>query len=291
MCDIYFFNVGVNSKSASRGLISPIIPDANRFELVPIPEEEENPKIKEALKKKGFDVGNYTGDLYTYKNIFNKNDYPEEIGNVLEKITSKYGDIPVHFDPDFTNFTFGGVADNKEKSEIDNSISCIQPGDYLFFWAGLTPCSSERHSPNYRQADFYFVGYFVIEKRVKLSEFKQDARLKGNAHVRLYKVLCKYFDSKLPDIENLENYLSLDILIGDKQKSKKFNKAIPFDPFGEKELGDILKDANGNLIRDKLGISNRKKSIIGSNFRCNRRVFQGNEAADFLKYICKWLDK
>jgi len=179
------------------GSLGPIFPDGT-FEYVPIPE----------LKFE-------TKERRTYKNIMGRKNRP-----LSDYLPSKIQDYPLHFDPEFTTFTYG---DTNTKGR---SLLKLSKDDLLIFYAGLTPHDQDTGSDSYRQdirsyrqkeylSALYIIGYFTVKtvvdfKRLSKNEIQKYSKLyANNAHIK-----------RKTEMEDLV------MVLGDEERSRLLDKVI-----------------------------------------------------------------
>lgn len=268
---VFIKHVGANSTTANFGIMSPLFPD-NTFEFVPIPEfhecpfrfkklskESEEPMTKD-LKEirewiKAQKNKKYHPQFLTYKDIRCFNDPTKALSQYLP---SEVRNLPVHNDPEFETWTFGGVP---EKTYLKNErgLNHLRPGDYLFFLSTLTEYANNefiRHQWNY-----YLVGYFLVKDLISIKnslKFGDDQQIKAisnNAHFRQFLAT------------GLTEGSELYVVIGDSERSQRFKHLIPF-------------------TRDVIGEQNRR-SFIGK-IRTARCFFKNKEAKKFVNWAIRY---
>jgi hypothetical protein len=121
----------------------------------------------------------------------NKNDkrysdlFSDEDGNLPKFLPPKMANKYAHNDPEFVTFTYG---DDTRKRDYFHKLSGddgMEPGDFLVFYAGLTPYEV----PDQKEG-LYIVGYFEVEevvdfrKNIPEPELRRyEEAFKNNPHV------------------------------------------------------------------------------------------------------------
>jgi len=171
--------VGIDK--SSDGVLSPIFPDGS-FEYIPLSESDEK-----SVEKRTYD------DLIGIKG--------KKLSIYLPKALA---DCKVHFDPEFTTFTYGDVG---RKAVY---LLKLEPGDILVFYAGLTPQKESEHPEA-----LYIIGYFTVKE---ILDFKKHS---------LNEILG--FRKKYPDNSHPKRDSGLGemvLVVGDPEKSKLLQKGI-----------------------------------------------------------------
>lgn len=189
----------------------------------------------------------------TYNNTKGRSGYP-----LAYYVPRKINDYSMHVDPEFRTFTYGDPTSKR------NNLLKLDENDLLIFYAGLTPFMNR----NYEEA-LYIIGYFTIDKVIDFNQLTEKETLKttlqypNNAHIK------RSYD-----------YQDLVIIVGKKEKSTLFDKAIlisakkndkrgrPYhavSPEMEKLLGihgSIQRSIPPRLIKEKENLTNLQK-ILG----------------------------
>jgi len=225
---LFVANVGVNMDDVKkRNIKSPIFKDAT-FEFIP---------IKESNKNTSFSELEYS-ELYSFNNLGKK---------LINYIPKKYHDYYVHNDPEFTSFTYGDIYTPRA-----SNLKFMVKGDCIIFLARLFDYDNDSFT---NKSNLYFIGYLIVEENSLFSSEnmflsnnkKLHKRIKLNAHYKRY-----YKGSK-------EQFR---ILIGDKDKSKRFKKGLKITPevtgllfngnYNESNDG-FISNKDGNLLKNKNG--------------------------------------
>ncbi len=120
--------VGIDK--SSDGVLSPIFHDGT-FEYIPLSEKDED-----------------SNEIRTYHDIIGHKGKP-----LSTYLPTGVANRKVHFDPEFTTFTYGDAGRKA------NYLMKLNPGDLLVFYAGLTPYKDAK----YPEA-LYIIGYFTVKK-------------------------------------------------------------------------------------------------------------------------------
>jgi len=193
---LYIANVGVNTKDASkRGIRSPIFPDKT-FEFIPIKERQEDSE--------------FTHNKYSTLKCYNN---PElRLSHYIEN--KKYSNYAVHNDPEFETFTYGDIYTPRA-----NNLKDVKPNDIILFLARLYEYKKGASFTD-NKGNFYFIGYFTIEKNKVFNNWKKDRyseefdKWEENAHI------IKFANGRMEKFR---------ILKGIPEKSFRFKKALPVD--------------------------------------------------------------
>lgn len=179
-----FLRVGIDK--GTDGCLSPIFEDLS-FEYIPLSETEINLKEKQTFSQ-----------------------YMGRKGKLLsEYLPQKVRDIPMHLDPEFETFTYG------DKGTKAKWLLKLNPGDFLVFYAGLTPFGTQSVDDA-----LYIIGYFKVSEIINFNEFSVDKKEKyslkyiNNAHLKRHN-----------DLEGLV------IVKGYENQSELLNKAILISEF------------------------------------------------------------
>lgn len=188
--NIYLLRVGADYTRAGGGFHSPIFPDKS-FVFVPIPEDENKLIESKAIKYRDFKWNN------------------EPVGRYIPSKISQ--DQFIHNDPEFETFTYGSPKYNS-KGNIEknyNNILKMKEGDLLVFYAAFSGEMNNRNDMN----GLYFFAYFVVDCFIKWdcpdNLCQEEQALVRNNH---------HFIHKRQDQV---------VIVGNKDKSKVFKKAIP----------------------------------------------------------------
>lgn len=171
--------VGIDK--GSDGLLAPLFKDGS-FEYIPLsekdPESSENRTFQDLEGKGGGELSKYL---------------PEKVLN-----------RKIHHDPEFITFTY---ADEGHKAKY---LAKLDKGDYLVFYAGLTPWEDE-----YQKDGLYLIGYLVVDQVIELG--KMDAPIQK-------KIISRY-----PTNSHLKRLRKekVVLVVGDPKKSKLLSKATP----------------------------------------------------------------
>lgn len=187
------------------GVVGPIFPD-NSFEFIPL-------------------NNIYGFEPKTYQDVEARNNkYGKKLGDFLPPDVSK---LPVHFDPDFKNFTYG--QHGGEYSKII-ALEKLEKGDYLFFLASLAPFNKEiykekRMIKKYQvgQKNKHIIGFFKVDAVARVDALKSQPSL----------ALA------------LLNFLDEDSPLEHNQFFKEYSKL--------EELGYIRKEKKGFTLDKKMG--------------------------------------
>lgn len=149
-----------------------------------------------------------------------------------------------HIDPDFGTAIYGDAAPRKRRQ-----LGKLMRGDVLVFYCGLVP-SQSTDAPR-----LFAIGYLLVKGVHKLTA----SDLKKRSAVRRRFCRTAHFLRTTPDPE-------LTLVEGDRNRSRLFNRALPFG------------DCCGNLLRDldRLGYQGSIQRAVGHWVR-------GNSAMAFLR--------
>jgi hypothetical protein len=185
--------VGID-KGFKGGDFGPVFDDG-RFEYIPIPEPENHKP---------------TTETRTY------NDLKGAKGEPLSDYVPAIADRTVHFDPAFDDTCTYGDPTTKRISLLK-----LKEGDLLVFYAGLRPYNTNKYPEG-----LYFIGYFTVKKVINFcklldEEVEECYRLySNNAHMK------RQYRTKKEMRKNTGERCGLVIVVGDKVKSKRLEKAI-----------------------------------------------------------------
>ncbi len=170
--------VGIDK--GSDGILAPLFKDGT-FLYIPLsekdPETEEKRTFQDLEDSKGHRLSQYL---------------PEKVLN-----------RKIHHDPEFNTFTY---ADQGRKTIY---LTKLRKGDYLVFYAGLTPWEEDK------KEGLYIIGYLVVEQVVMLGKLDQKQQ---NIIKRKYPCNSHL---KRPWKEGVV------LVVGDQKKSKLIGKALP----------------------------------------------------------------
>lgn len=193
--NIAMIRVGIDTGSG--GIHGPIFQDGT-FEYIPIPD---------VLEKDERTYGNTTG-----KHGKNLAEYFPETRKV------KVAHQSIHFDPEFTTFTYGDPTSPKA------GLRNLQQGDLLIFYCGL-----EGWNFNSLPA-LYLMGYFEVAKAGRASDFSTG---------ELKTLFKENFHVKHRDIYDCQEKAL--ILVKGSSKSRLLSKAVCISEIGHDRLGRPLK--------------------------------------------------
>lgn len=219
--------IRVGIDSGRGGDVGPIFEDG-LFEYVPIdqPKEEKTTETRRYNNTKG-----RSGKYYSYF------------------VAEKFRNEIIHFDPEFTTFTYG---DHLKKSKI---FSKLNQGDFLIFYVGLKP-----YEANSQFRGLYIIGYFLVDNVYTYPDFnKKEIRdkLKNNAHMKMKEI-------KKDTV----------IVAGNPVGSKLLKKAIGISRTGKDHY--ISSDNFSKMIGKPKGYSL---------LRSSPRVIEGKYAKSLVEYI------
>jgi hypothetical protein len=189
--------VRIGIDTGSGGIHGPLFQDGT-FEYVPIPD-------------------GYCIDSRTYSNVSGR--HGRKLIEYFPK--SKYVKMAhqsIHFDPEFTSFTYGDPTPPK------SGLRHLQTGDYLIFYCGL-----EGWGYNAEPA-LYIIGYFEISTAGYASKFASaqiQELFSENFHVRHRSIYEKQKD-KL-------------VLVKGSRNSRMLRKAVLISTMGQDRTGKPLK--------------------------------------------------
>jgi len=168
-------------------------------------------------------------------------------------VPSRYKDEKLHFDPEFKTYTYGDPTGAPRTA----AMRTLETGDIIAFSAGLKPYETD----NYEEG-IYLIGYFTVDKIVDFT--KMTDKEMRDAH----ETYSENAHSKRKGLEN-----TLLIVVGDKKKSKIFEKAILISQMGE--------DSSGRTLRVVSGEMQKILGIEGSLQRGVRRIDNESNALKF----------
>ncbi|NIO19929.1 MAG: hypothetical protein GTN76_04105 [Candidatus Aenigmarchaeota archaeon] len=189
--------VRIGIDTGSGGIHGPLFQD-NSYEYIPIPD--------------GFGV-----DQRTYGNIVGR--HGRRLIEYFPKAhKSKTMNQSVHFDPEFTTFTYGDPTRPKA------GLRHLQPGDMLIFYCGLEGWDFKL------EPALYLIGYFEVFIAGKVSQFSESELhdlFSENFHVRHKSIYMKQKDEL--------------VLVKGSQKSRLLSKAVLMSTFGQDRSGRPMK--------------------------------------------------
>jgi len=168
--------VGIDK--SSDGVLAPLFKDGT-FEYIPL--SEKNPG---------------SGERRTFQDLNGRRGH--RLSDYLpEKIVNR----KIHHDPEFDTFTY---ADEGRKTQY---LTKLDKGDYLVFYAGLTPLEGEGDG-------LYIIGYLLVDSIIDLGKLDQALQNK--------------ITGKYPTNSHLmrPRKKGVVLVVGDKKKSKLLDKAI-----------------------------------------------------------------
>lgn len=170
--------VGIDK--GSDGVLAPLFKDGT-FEYIPL--SEQDPKSGE--RKNFHDLKGRRGH------------------RLSEYLPEKVGNRKIHHDPEFDTFTY---ADEGRKAQFLNKL---QKGDYLVFYAGLTPLEGAGKD------GLYLIGYLLVAEVIQWGMLDQDQQDK--------------LERNYPTNSHLKRPQKKGVVmvVGDKKKSKLLVKALP----------------------------------------------------------------
>jgi len=142
------------------GVVGPVFPDGT-FEYIPI-------------------YNSYGVETRTYSNFSARN---IQYGKTLaEFIPSFVANRPVHFDPDFNNYTYAQPVDEYPRSRV---LEKLKEGDVIFFVSSLAPYDPRVYQekdallPNFQRGkkNKYVIGFFTIKGVARVFVFRSAPRL------------------------------------------------------------------------------------------------------------------
>lgn len=180
------------------GVVGPIFPD-NSFEFIPL-------------------NNRYGFEAKTYQDVEARNKkYGKKLSNFLPPDISK---LPVHFDPDFQNFTYG--QHGGEYSKVI-ALEKLKKGDYLFFLASLAPFNKEIYKDKRLIKEYqvgrknkHLIGFFKLDAVAKVDALKSQP----NLALALLNFLDK--ESPLEHTQFLKEYSKLEELGYIRKEEKGF---------------------------------------------------------------------
>jgi hypothetical protein len=189
--------VRVGIDTGSGGIHGPLFRDGS-FEYIPIPD--------------GFGI-----DQRTYGNTVGRH------GKLLidyfpKSRQAKMMNQSIHFDPEFTTFTYGDPTKPKA------GLRRLEPGDMLIFYCGL-------EGWDFKSAPaLYLMGYFEVSVAGKASDFRQDD---------LQNLFSENFHVRHPSVYNGQAYDL--VLVKGSSSSRLLNKAVLISMTGRDRSGRPLK--------------------------------------------------
>lgn len=196
---LYIANVGVNKKHASEGGIkSPVFPNGT-FEFIPILEDKRDCR--------------YTSNIYSTIKCYNN---PKlTLSHYIGK--EEYHNYAVHNDPEFETFTYGDIYTPRASNLKD-----VKPNDIILFLARLYEYKKDKKGAGFtdNKGNFYFIGYFTIEKNKEFNNWQIEIHSKEFDEWRKNADFIKFRNGRME---------SFRILKGIPEKSFRFKKALPVD--------------------------------------------------------------
>lgn len=148
-------------------------------------------------------------------------------------VPPRYKDEKLHFDPEFKTYTYGDPTGAPKTA----AMRTLETGDIIAFSAGLKPYGND----NYEEG-IYLIGYFTVDKIVDFTKIEE------NEMHDAYEIYLENAHSKREGLEK-----TLLIVVGDKNKSKRFDKAILISQMGEDSSGRTLRVVSEEMQK-RLGI-------------------------------------
>lgn len=248
-------NVGANAAHIGMGLQSPRFSDGT-FEFVTIPERKEL-------------YSDNSPHLLRYRDLacYNRPDEP-----LARYLSLRALDLPTHFDPEFSQFTYGDECDVTPRSA---ALKQMWPGDLLFFLARLADYD-EKNERFSGLAGFYLIGFLEIEQVIRGVRAAPQPeileRFEHNAHFRRAQAR--------PDL-----FYDGFYLFKGSARSQRFQVA---QPFGKDEAQKFLRDKRGLEYEWKTGRTDLQ--IIGSYTRSCRCVLDPARSEDEAKRAAQFLE-
>jgi hypothetical protein len=156
------FMLHVGADTTNLGVVGPIFPDG-QFEFIPIDNSF------------GFEAKTYK-DFPARNSAYGK--------TLLDFLPSKFANTPVHFDPDFYNYTYGQPVAKYPRSQV---LDKLKEDALVFFVASLAPYDpfvyqkrdSLLKSFQCGKKDKYVVGFFTVKALVNVFVLKSTEKLAG----------------------------------------------------------------------------------------------------------------
>ena len=197
---VVLLRVGIDSGCG--GMQGPLL-NNNHFEYIPIPDK--------------FGI-----DKRTYSNVRGR--YGKYLIDYFSKgRRKKMAKQSIHFDPEFTTFTYGDPTTPKR------SLRKLNAGDLLVFYCGLSKWDPRNGMSKHRH-DLYIIGYFEVKKAGYALDFTRETQRKlfgKNFHVMHQPVFQKQ--------------KSCLILVKGNKNSRLFKKAVKISSNGKDKNGTPLK--------------------------------------------------
>lgn len=142
------------------GVVGPFFPEGT-FEYIPI--------------NNSYGIETRTYNDFSARNI--------KYGRTLSDFIPSYvANRPVHFDPDFSNYTYGQPVDEYPRSRV---LEKLREGDVVFFVSSLAPYDIEVYQerdvllPNFQRGkkNKYIIGFFTVKGVARVFVFKSAPRL------------------------------------------------------------------------------------------------------------------
>lgn len=181
---------------------------------------------------------------------------------ISEKLLStfvppRYKDEKFHLDPEFKTYTYGDPTGAPRTAAMRK----LKTGDIIAFSAGLKPYETD----NYEEG-IYLIGYFTVDKIVDFTKMEEK---------EMHDAYETYLENAHSKRKGLEN--TLLIVVGDKKKSKLFDKAILISQMGE--------DSSGRTLRVVSEEMQKRLGIKGSLQRGVRRIDNESNALKFRDFL------
>jgi hypothetical protein len=229
---VVLLRVGIDTNSG--GIHGPLFKNG-KFEYVPIPDKDDIDKRMYSNTS-----GRHGRKLIEY--------FPE---SKRTRMANEY----IHFDPEFTTYTYG------DPSSLKSGLRHLEEGDYLIFYGGLKGWDYNA------EPALYIIGYFEISTAGYASGFNptQLKKLFGeNFHVRNKGVYEEQKD-KL-------------VLVKGSSNSRILTKAVLISTMGQDKIGRPLKILSPKMrkifggFRGKLSIQRSSPRWVNASF--TRRAVQ-----------------
>lgn len=194
---VAMLRVGVDTGTTSGGIHGPLFQDGS-FEYIPILD--------------GFGV-----DARTYGNTIGRKGR-KLVEYFPKPRQAKMSSKSIHFDPEFTTFTYGDPTSPKA------GLRHLEIGDMLIFYCGLEGWNFES------KPALYLIGYFEVLTAGRVSEFSSDELqnlFEENFHVRHQSIYEK-------QKANL-------VVVKGSEKSRLLKKAVLMSAIGQDRTGKPLK--------------------------------------------------
>ena len=210
--------VGIDK--SSDGVLSPIFQDGS-FEYIPLSESDEK-----------------SGEKRTYNDLIGIK------GKKLSIYLPKgLADCKVHFDPEFTTFTYGDVGRKA------GYLLKLEPGDILVFYAGLTPQQESGHPEA-----LYIIGYFTVKEILDFKKYSLN---------EILRIRKKYPDNSHPKRDS--DLGEMVLVIGDPEKSELLEKGVLISTKRLNKIGRAY-HAVSPMMEELLGIKGSIQRSIPPRF-------------------------